>query len=225
MSPTPPSALPGARWSLANGRHQQPHDVLGQHVEADGLRIRTMRPLANSVRVRFEDGEILDLEHESDGVWSGLRGDVGQTMDYRILTTWGDGIEHEADDPYRFAPTVGEIDRFLFNEGRHEELWKVLGSHVRTYPGPMGDVTGTSFSVWAPRAKAVFVVGDFNGWDDRVHPMRLLGNSGIWELFIPGVGAGSAYKFRIRGADDVERDKADPMARRVAVHLRVLAEL
>ena len=214
MSPTPPSALPGARWSLANGRHQQPHDVLGQHVEADGLRIRTMRPLANSVRVRFEDGEILDLEHESDGVWSGLRGDVGQTMDYRILTTWGDGIEHEADDPYRFAPTVGEIDRFLFNEGRHEELWKVLGSHVRTYPGPMGDVTGTSFSVWAPRAKAVFVVGDFNGWDDRVHPMRLLGNSGIWELFIPGVGAGSAYKFRIRGADDVERDKADPMARR-----------
>jgi 1,4-alpha-glucan branching enzyme len=214
VSPTPPSALPGARWSLANGRHQQPHDLLGQHVESEGLRIRVLRPLAESVQVRFEDEVIIDLAHESDGVWSGIRPGATATMDYRVLTAWGDGVQHEADDPYRFAPTVGEIDRFLFNEGRHEQLWKVLGAQVRTYPGPMGDVTGTSFSVWAPRAKSVYVVGDFNGWDNRAHPMRLLGNSGIWEIFIPGVGAGSAYKFRIRGADDVERDKADPMARR-----------
>ncbi|MFN8097860.1 MAG: 1,4-alpha-glucan branching protein GlgB [Dermatophilaceae bacterium] len=214
MSSTPPSALPGARWSLANGRHQQPHDLLGQHLEADGLRIRVLRPLAESVQVRFEDDVLLDLAHESDGVWSGVRTDATETMDYRILTGWGDGIQHEADDPYRFAPTVGEIDRFLFNEGRHEQLWKVLGAHVQSYPGPMGEVTGTSFSVWAPRAKSVYVVGDFNGWDNRAHPMRLLGNSGIWELFVPGVGAGTAYKFRIRGADDVERDKSDPMARR-----------
>ncbi|GAA1795597.1 1,4-alpha-glucan branching protein GlgB [Nostocoides veronense] len=215
--PTPPSALPGARWSLANGRHQQPHDLLGQHVEDDGLRIRVMRPLADRVRVRFEDDEILDLAHESDGIWSGVRAGASDALDYRVLTTWGDGVEHEHDDPYRFAPTVGEIDRFLINEGRHERLWEVLGSHVRSYDGPMGSVTGTSFAVWAPRAKSVVVTGDFNGWDNRSHPMRLLGNSGIWELFVPGVGAGSTYKFRIRGADDVERDKADPLARRTEV--------
>ena len=214
MSPTPHSALPGARWSLANGRHQQPHDLLGQHLEPEGLRIRTMRPLATAVRVRFEDDVIVDLAHESDGIWSCLRADTAATMDYRVLTTWGDGVEHEHDDPYRFAPTLGEIDLFLIGEGRHEQLWQVLGSHVRTYPGPMGDVTGTSFAVWAPRAKSVYVVGDFNGWDNRSHPMRLLGTSGVWELFIPGMGAGTTYKFRIRGADDIERDKADPMARR-----------
>ena len=214
MSPTPHSALPGARWSLANGRHQQPHDLLGQHLEPEGLRIRTMRPLATAVRVRFEDDVIVDLAHESDGIWSCLRADTAATMDYRVLTTWGDGVEHEHDDPYRFAPTLGEIDLFLIGEGRHEQLWQVLGSHVRTYPGPMGDITGTSFAVWAPRAKSVYVVGDFNGWDNRSHPMRLLGTSGVWELFIPGMGAGTTYKFRIRGADDIERDKADPMARR-----------
>ncbi len=217
MSQTPTNALPGARWSLANGRHQQPHDLLGQHLEEEGLRVRALRPLAQRVRVRFADGEILDLQHESDGVWGGLRAGATQTSDYRILTTWADGIEHEQDDPYRFAPTVGEIDRFLFNEGRHEQLWQVLGSHVRTYDGPLGRVIGTSFAVWAPRAKSVAVLGDFNGWDGRQHPMRLLGTSGVWEVFIPGVGPGTTYKYRIRGADDVERDKADPLARRTEV--------
>ena len=215
--PTPPSALPGARWSLANGRHQQPHDLLGQHLESEGLRIRAMRPLAQRVRVRFENGEFLELEHESDGIWSGVRTDASSTLDYRIRTTWADGIEHEHDDPYRFAPTVGEVDRFLINEGRHERLWEILGAHIHTYDGPLGRVSGTSFAVWAPRAKAISVVGDFNGWDDSSHPMRLLGNSGIWELFVPGVGAGTTYKYRIRGADDVERDKADPMAQRTEV--------
>ncbi len=215
--PTPPSALPGARWSLANGRHQQPHDLLGQHLESEGLRVRAMRPLAQRVRVRFENGEFLELEHESDGIWSGVRTDASSTLDYRIRTTWADGIEHEHDDPYRFAPTVGEVDRFLINEGRHERLWEILGAHIHTYDGPLGRVSGTSFAVWAPRAKAISVVGDFNGWDDSSHPMRLLGNSGIWELFVPGVGAGTTYKYRIRGADDVERDKADPMAQRTEV--------
>ena len=176
-----------------------------------------MRPLAQRVRVRFENGEFLELEHESDGIWSGVRTDASSTLDYRIRTTWADGIEHEHDDPYRFAPTVGEVDRFLINEGRHERLWEILGAHIHTYDGPLGRVSGTSFAVWAPRAKAISVVGDFNGWDDSSHPMRLLGNSGIWELFVPGVGAGTTYKYRIRGADDVERDKADPMAQRTEV--------
>ncbi|MFW5468891.1 1,4-alpha-glucan branching protein GlgB [Knoellia sp. CPCC 206435] len=214
MSPTPAHEVSGAISALIQGRHQQPHDLLGQHLEDGGLRVRVLRPMASSVRVRFEDGEELTLEHEAEGVWSAVRADATATMDYRLLVAWADGIEHLQDDPYRFAPTLGQVDLHLVNEGRHEQLWTVLGARVHEYAGPMGTVRGTSFAVWAPRAKAVRVVGDFNGWDGRVHPMRLIGTSGIWELFVPGIGAGSVYKYEIRGADDVVRTKADPMARR-----------
>ena len=213
MTPVPDSALPGALWALSHGRSAQPHDVLGQHVEAAGLRVRARRPLATRVRVRFEDDVVIDLEHEQDGIFAGLRPGATRAMDYRVLTTWEDGVEHVQDDPYRFVPTVGEVDRHLINEGRHEQLWTVLGAHVRDYDGPIGPVTGVSFAVWAPRAKAVGVIGDFIGWDERAHPMRVLGDSGVWELFVPDVGAGEVYKFAVRGADDVLRHKADPMAR------------
>lgn len=214
MTPSPSPEVGGAITALVQGRHQQPHDLLGQHLEPAGLRIRVLRPMARSVRVRFEDGEELALEHEAEGVWTAVRPETTRTMDYRLLVAWDDGIEHEQDDPYRFAPTLGEVDLHLVGEGRHEQLWTVLGARVHSYPGPMGEVRGTSFAVWAPRAKAVRVVGDFNGWDGRVHPMRHLGSSGVWELFVPGVGAGAVYKYEIRGADDVVRAKADPMARR-----------
>ena len=173
-----------------------------------------LKPLAEAVRVRFEDGEELELGHEAEGVWTAVRTDATRTMDYRLLVTWADGIEHLQDDPYRFAPTLGDVDLHLVGEGRHEQLWNVLGARIREYDGPMGPVRGVSFAVWAPRAKAVRVVGDFNSWDGRVHPMRLIGSSGVWELFVPGVGVGNVYKYEIRGADDVVRTKADPMARR-----------
>ncbi|MBM6405452.1 1,4-alpha-glucan branching protein GlgB [Phycicoccus sp. CSK15P-2] len=214
MTSTPSPEIHGAITALVQGRHQQPHDLLGQHLEPGGLRIRVLRPMARSVRVRFEDGEVLDLAHEAEGVWTGVRAGQTRTMDYRLTVAWDDGVEHEQDDPYRFAPTLGELDLHLVNEGRHEELWTVLGARVHTYDGPLGQVTGTSFAVWAPRAKAVRVVGDFNGWDGHVNPMRLIGGSGVWELFVPGVGVGDVYKYEIRGADDVVRTKADPMARR-----------
>jgi 1,4-alpha-glucan branching enzyme len=204
----------GAITALVQGRHQQPHDLLGQHLEPGGLRIRVLKPLARSVRVRFEDGEELELAHEAEGVWTAVRTDATRTMDYRLIVAWTDGIEHLQDDPYRFAPTLGEVDLHLVGEGRHEQLWTVLGARVREYVGPMGPVRGVSFAVWAPRAKAVRVIGDFNAWDGRIHPMRIIGASGVWELFVPGVGAGNVYKFEIRGADDVVRTKADPMARR-----------
>jgi 1,4-alpha-glucan branching enzyme len=214
VSPTPSPEVSGAITALVQGRHQQPHDLLGQHLEPGGLRIRVLKPLASSVRVRFEDGEELELAHEAEGVWTAVRADATRTMDYRLLVAWSDGIEHLHDDPYRFAPTLGEVDLHLVGEGRHEQLWTVLGARVHQYGGPMGSVQGVSFAVWAPRAKAVRVIGDFNGWDGRVHPMRMIGSSGVWELFIPGVGVGSIYKYEIRGADDVVRTKADPMARR-----------
>ncbi|HET6968547.1 MAG TPA: 1,4-alpha-glucan branching enzyme, partial [Ornithinibacter sp.] len=214
MSPTPSPEVSGAITALVQGRHQQPHDLLGQHLEPGGLRLRVMKPLASSVRVRFEDGEELDLAHEAEGVWTAVRTDAMRTMDYRLLVAWSDGIEHLQDDPYRFAPTLGEVDLHLVGEGRHEQLWTVLGARTREYDGPMGAVSGVSFAVWAPRAKAVRVIGDFNDWDGRVHPMRMVGSSGVWELFIPDVGVGNIYKYEIRGADDVVRTKADPMARR-----------
>ena len=98
MTPVPESALPGALWAVAHGRSAQPHDVLGQHLEAGGLRVRVLRPLATRVRVRFEDDVTLDLDHEQDGIFSGLREDADRTMDYRVLTTWEDGVEHVGDD-------------------------------------------------------------------------------------------------------------------------------
>ncbi len=213
MTPVPDSALPGALWAIAHGRSAQPHDVLGQHLEEAGLRIRVRRPMATRVRVRFEDDVVIDLEHEQDGIFSGLRAGASRAMDYRVLVTWEGGAEQVQDDPYRFVPAVGELDRHLINEGRHEQLWTVLGAHVRAYDGPLGPVTGVSFAVWAPRAKAVHVIGDFNGWDELAHPMRALGDSGVWELFVPDVADGSIYKFAVRGADDVLRHKADPLAR------------
>jgi 1,4-alpha-glucan branching enzyme len=108
------------------------------------------------------------------------------------------------DDPYRHLPTVGELDLHLIAEGRHEQLWTVLGAHVRG--------TGTAFAVWAPNARGVRVVGDFNFWDGRGHPMRSLGGTGVWELYMPGAGAGAHYKYSICGPDGVWREKADPMA-------------
>jgi 1,4-alpha-glucan branching enzyme len=150
--------------------------------------------------------------------------------------TRGQPGELLVDDPYRHLPTLGEIDLHLIGEGRHEELWRVLGAHIREYPGgapsPPADtaasaagaadenpyqmvfdpVIGTSFAVWAPNARGVRVIGDFNFWDGHAHPMRSLGGSGVWELFVPGTGEGTRYKFEICGPDGTWQRKADPMA-------------
>ena len=128
--------------------------------------------------------------------------------DYRIATVYPGSEESVRDDPYRYLPTLGEFDLHLIAEGRHEELWRVLGAHVRE----VGETSGTSFAVWAPNAHGVRVTGDFNYWDGRAYPMRSLGGSGVWELFVPDVGEGARYKYAICGPDGVWREKADPMA-------------
>ena len=114
--------------------------------------------------------------------------------------------ETVTDDPYRHLPTLGEIDLHLIAEGRHEQLWQVLGAHVSE------SADGTAFAVWAPNARGVRVIGDFNHWDGRAHPMRSLGGSGVWELFVPEVGPGTRYKYDICGPDGSWHSKADPMA-------------
>jgi 1,4-alpha-glucan branching enzyme len=195
---------------IVNGEHGDPHGVLGAHEHGGAVTVRVLRPLADSVTVVHEGGK-LALEHEHGGIWVGVL-DVPKVPDYRLEVAYAGGEPHVVDDAYRYLPTLGEMDLHLINEGRHEELWEVLGSHVRRYDSPSGPVTGTSFAVWAPHARGVRLKGDFNDWDGREHPMRQMGTSGVWELFVPGVGSGTRYKYLILGADDQWREKADPMA-------------
>ena len=213
--PAPPRIRP-ASWDelglLVHGGHGNPHGVLGAHPWRDGVTIRALRPMATSVKVELPDGSLHPMEHDFEGVWQ-IQLDIPEVTDYRLRVTYADGFEHRQDDPYRFVPTLGEVDLHLIGEGRHEELWKVLGSHVRDYDGPMGEVHGTSFAVWAPNARAIRLTGDFNHWDGTAYPMRALGSSGIWELFVPGVGENATYKYEILGADGYRRSKADPLAR------------
>ena len=194
------------------GTHHNPHGVLGPHPHDGAVTVRTLKPLARNVVVETVGATRVELSHELEGIWVGVL-PTATVPDYRIRIAYDDGIEHVQDDPYRFLPTLGEVDLHLIGEGRHEELWNVLGAHVREYDGPMGPVRGTSFAVWAPNARAIRLVGDFNHWDGSVHPMRSLGSSGVWELFVPDVTEGNRYKFEILGSDGSLRAKADPMAR------------
>ena len=155
------------------------------------------------------------MQHEDYGVWVGVVPDA-HVPDYRLDVEY-DGPARRTDDPYRFLPTLGEIDLHLIGEGRHEQLWTVLGAHTRAYDGLAGPVTGTSFAVWAPSAQGVRLAGDFNYWDGRAHPMRAMGSTGVWELFVPDVGDGAHYKFDVLGRDGEWRQKADPVAFRAEV--------
>jgi len=200
---------------LLAGRYGDPHRLLGPHTDGSTALVRVFRPLARTVQVQLPDGSRVDLQHDYEGLWSGaLPG--AQVPDYRVVTTYDDGVEHVTDDPYRFLPTLGEMDLHLIAEGRHEQLWTVLGAHVRRYDSPQGTVHGTSFAVWAPNARGVRLVGDFNTWNAQGHPMRRL-SGGVWELFVPDVGAGTRYKFDILGPDGIWREKADPLARKAEV--------
>ena len=194
---------------VAAGRHHDPHSVLGPHLADGAVTIRTLRPLATSVCAIIAATRF-GFTHEIDGIWSCTL-DLLQVPDYRIEVTYGADVR-VTDDPYRFLPTLGELDLHLIAEGRHEELWQVLGAHTTSYETLSGPVTGTAFAVWAPNARGVRVVGDFNFWDGTSHPMRSLGASGIWELFVPDVLDGTSYKFAILGPDDHWHLKADPMA-------------
>ena len=199
---------------VVHGEHGNPHGVLGPHPHDGGVTVRVLKPLASRVAVRWSgaagSSEEVELTHEHEGIWVGVL-PLPDVPDYRLAVSYGP-TEHVLDDPYRFLPTLGEVDLHLINEGRHERLWDVLGARVHHYPGALEPVTGTAFAVWAPNARAIRLKADFNSWDGREHPMRQLGTSGVWELFVPGVGSGTAYKYVILGPDGHWREKADPMA-------------
>ncbi len=194
---------------LVDGWHPNPHEILGPHLFKGEVTLRVLRPMAESVTVVTENFSI-QLDHEFRGVWCGVI-PMPNVPNYSIEVQYGDQIV-PAEDPYRFLPTLGEIDLHLIHEGRHEQLWEVLGAHTRSYPTPQGAVNGVSFAVWAPNARGVRVTGDFNYWDGVAHPMRSLGASGIWELFVPDITDGNRYKYQILGSDGIWRQKADPCA-------------
>jgi len=206
-APVLPELHPGLVESLVSGSHPQPHSTLGQHPFADGFVVRAIRPLAAAVTAVQADGTRVALTHASEGLWQGYADGPGQA--YVLETEYDNGPAWTAEDPYRFVPSVGEIDLYLWGEGRHEQLWHVLGSHFRPHEG----VTGTSFSVWAPHAKAARVVGDFNGWFGERHAMRRLDDNGVWEIFVPEASPGNVYKFELLTQHGEWVTRADPMAR------------
>ncbi|HXO23364.1 MAG TPA: 1,4-alpha-glucan branching enzyme, partial [Streptosporangiaceae bacterium] len=212
MTETPPPAdvSLGELERLVSGQHHDPHSVLGAHPGPDGVVVRALRPMARSVQLILDDDRRVPMTHLYQGVFTVTLPDA-KVPDYRIATSYSPEGDDEtvAEDPYRFLPQLSEYDLYLIGEGRHEELWQALGAHVRE----VDQVTGASFAVWAPNARGVRVTGDFNFWDGRAFPMRSLGVSGVWELFIPGVADGARYKYAVCGIDGVWRDKADPLAR------------
>ncbi|MDX6480172.1 MAG: 1,4-alpha-glucan branching enzyme, partial [Gaiellaceae bacterium] len=185
-----------------------PHGILGAHEAEDGVVVRAYRPEATGVRVRTSDNLSQAELTDPAGLWEALLPQATLPLDYELEVEYADGATYTLRDPYSFLPTLGELDLHLAMEGRHESLYERLGAHVREIDG----VVGTAFAVWAPNARSAAVVGDFNSWDGRLHPMRSLGSSGIWELFVPGVEEGAKYKFELRTEDGRLRLKSDPLA-------------
>ena len=207
----PPPIDQGARIALLEGRHGEPHQVLGpHHAVVDGVQgvtIRVLQPEAADCFV-VRDGVSTAMRAEGDGLFVVFLPAAPLPLRYALRFLSADGRSWERGDPYRFELTIGELDRHLFGEGTHRRLWTMLGAHPRTMDGD----EGTAFAVWAPNAERVSVVGDWCNWDGRQFPMRRIGDSGLWELFVPGVGANALYKFELRTRDGLLRVKTDPMA-------------
>jgi 1,4-alpha-glucan branching enzyme len=197
---------------LCQGRHGDPFSVLGAHPRADGSAwLAAFQPGAAMVQaVAGDGGEPLGTLQLRDA--AGLfEGAMSHHRPYRLQVRWHDGQDALLDDPYRFGHVLGEVDAWLLGEGSHLRPFEILGATPRTMQG----VAGCSFAVWAPNALRVSVVGDFNHWDGRRHPMRLRRECGVWEIFLPGVAEGARYKFELLGRDgQMLPHKVDPYARR-----------
>ncbi len=202
------------RAAITEGRHGDPHQVLGPHPytldDAPGILLRVYQPDAADALV-VREGVATAMRADGDGFFSAFLPGASLPMRYLLRFIAPDGQTWERGDPYRFMPTVGEMDLYLFREGTHRRLWQMLGAHLRTVDGD----EGVAFTVWAPNAERVSVIGDWCHWDGRQFPMRRLGESGIWELFIPGVPVNALYKFELRTREGHLRVKTDPVARKM----------
>jgi 1,4-alpha-glucan branching enzyme len=206
---SPAAADPAELAELAAGKHSDPHRLLGIHPVKGGAVVRAYHPDAASAECVIEDGPGVAMAALGvPGMFGAFLEGRSLPLRYRLRFRFSGGGVWEQDDPYRFLPSIGEMDIYLISEGTHRRLWQVLGAHPRQLDG----VDGVAFAVWAPNAQGVSVLGDFSRWDDRRLPMRRLGSSGVYELFVPGVSAGALYKYRLFGPQGALRLKADPFA-------------
>ncbi|PIE51390.1 1,4-alpha-glucan branching enzyme [Candidatus Fermentibacteria bacterium] len=184
-----------------------PHSILGMHRTEEGITVRTFCPAAEQAELIAESFSEPMKRIDKRGFFI-LNTAEKHFFPYRLRFTGKDGNIWQTRDPYSFPPQLGDLDLHLFSAGKHLELHRKMGGRLWEHDG----TEGTLFTVWAPNAKAVSVTGTFNGWDRRRHPMRTLGASGVWELFIPGVSEGDIYRFVIRTADGTLLEKSDPYA-------------
>jgi 1,4-alpha-glucan branching enzyme len=189
--------------------HSDPHSILGAHPGDDGVTIRVFRPDAKQISVIAGQTPPKKMTLIDDrGLFEVLVPGRKQVFPYELNVDSGNDDVVTIRDPYTFLPTIGPLDLYLWSEGRHEQIYEKLGAHPHRIDG----ADGYAFAVWAPNARGVSVVGDFNRWDGRIHMMRSLGPSGVWELFIPGISDGVRYKFEIRTQSGDVLLKADPFA-------------
>jgi 1,4-alpha-glucan branching enzyme len=197
--------------ALGAARHSDPFSILGPHVIDGSVIVRAFHPSAETVAVASAHGATPMTRVHGAGIFEAAFPGVPEIFDYRLRISYPDGHAAEIDDPYRYGRVITEYDLYLFAQGRHTRIYEKLGAHLMR----IGDADGVHFAVWAPNAERVSVVGDFNLWDGRVHPMRRLGPTGVWEIFVPGVVEGKRYKFEIRSIRHGEiLLKADPYGRR-----------
>jgi 1,4-alpha-glucan branching enzyme len=193
--------------AIAEARHSDPFAVLGPHVTERGLAIRAMRPGAESVFVtRRGAPDVPMVKRHPAGIFEAEIPGVREIVDYRLRVTYPFGHTVEIDDPYRYGRVISDYDLYLFAEGRHTRIYDRLGAHHMR----IGEAVGVHFAVWAPNAARVSVVGEFNGWDGRVHPMRLLGPTGVWEIFVPEARLGHRYKLELLSRTGEVLLKSDP---------------
>jgi 1,4-alpha-glucan branching enzyme len=197
----------GAAQAIAEGRHGDPFSVLGLHKRGGKWVVIGLDAGAEAMWVLTGKAGKPVAAMPVAGAPGVFVAELPRKVAYRLR--WqGHGTTWEGEDPFRFGPVLGEMDEYLLGEGSHKRLWQVLGAHVITHEG----VEGTHFAVWAPNAERVSVVGNFNHWDGRRHPMRRRGGTGVWETFLPAIGEGEAYKYEIRGPGGVLLPlKADPV--------------
>ena len=201
----PPHATSEDIWALLDGRHGDPFSVLGLH-KVDGKSwIVAYVPDAVSLKAKFGDRKV-ELPRLEGPIFAGPVPNSKKA--YQLVAGFAGGETWIFDDPYRFGPVLGDLDQHLLCEGSHRRFWTALGAHVMEVDG----VQGTHFAVWAPNADRVSVVGDFNVWDGCRHPMRRVGSSGVWEIFIPSLGDGTHYKYEIAPGHGAPFMKADPVA-------------
>ena len=193
--------------AIASGEHSDPFSVLGPHVENGGITIRACFPTAEAVALTRNGSTPVPMTRTHPaGIYEASLTDVTTVPDYRLRVTYPGHRVEEVDDPYRYGRVITDFDLYLFGEGNHTRIASKLGAHPMT----IGSTAGVHFAVWAPNAARVSVVGDFNAWDGRVHSMRRLAPSGVWEIFIPAAQIGDRYKFELRTRHGEILVKSDP---------------